>query len=262
MKRKHFLNYGVCRANSQAKRHSLLAGFAVLLIAAMFAIAGCDTGTNGGGFIPVTGITNVRAIALQGEGLPLSGTVEPANATNTTITWSGDNVTNGIFTASSTGDSTVTATVVNGASESSNYIKNFTITAYNGTASRIADAQGTWTKDGLTMVITNSNWVVTGLNDTSYGGTVTQSKGILVSVGALNYVSQVTGVYISEISQWYPWYSNETGAYDFTDTAGDDTLVLTASSGSYAEMTGIWIKNYQKKSILLISIFIKIFTHC
>jgi hypothetical protein len=66
-------------------------------------------------------------------------------------------------------------------------------------------------------------------------------KGILVSISALNYVSQVTGVYISEISQWYPWYSNETGAYVFTDGV-TDTLELTADSSSYAEMSGTWTR--------------------
>jgi hypothetical protein len=49
MKRKYFLGYGVCGASSQAKRRSLFAGFAVLLIAAIFTLAGCDIGTGGDG---------------------------------------------------------------------------------------------------------------------------------------------------------------------------------------------------------------------
>jgi hypothetical protein len=47
MKKKHSFHYGVCEANSQTKRRSLLAGIAALLITAMFTIGfvACDNGT-------------------------------------------------------------------------------------------------------------------------------------------------------------------------------------------------------------------------
>jgi hypothetical protein len=47
MKKKYSLVYGVCEKNSRAKRRGLLAGFAVVLITAVFTTAGC----NGGGSV-------------------------------------------------------------------------------------------------------------------------------------------------------------------------------------------------------------------
>jgi hypothetical protein len=50
MKKRHDpLLHGVCVANSEAKSRGLLAGFAVLLITAIFTLAGCDNGGGGGG---------------------------------------------------------------------------------------------------------------------------------------------------------------------------------------------------------------------
>ena len=49
MKKKHdSLLHGVCVANSEAKSRRLLAGFAVLLITAIFTVAGCATVRGGG----------------------------------------------------------------------------------------------------------------------------------------------------------------------------------------------------------------------
>jgi hypothetical protein len=91
MKRKQFLNYGVCGANSQAKRRGLLAGFAVLLIAAMFAIAGCGSADDGGGFIiggPVTVTArDLTSLVVRPEaGEPPETTINEAQYTGT-IAW-------------------------------------------------------------------------------------------------------------------------------------------------------------------------------
>jgi hypothetical protein len=49
MKKRHdSLLHGVCVANSEAKSRRLLAGFAVLLITAIFTLAGCEQPTDGG----------------------------------------------------------------------------------------------------------------------------------------------------------------------------------------------------------------------
>jgi hypothetical protein len=81
--------------------------------------------------VPVTGISGVPTLAIVNEDLTLDGTVEPSNATNKTIVWSGSNVSNGVFRAPSAGIYTVTATVVNGVSEWTPYpyTQNFAIRA-------------------------------------------------------------------------------------------------------------------------------------
>ncbi|MDR2911242.1 MAG: Ig-like domain-containing protein [Bacteroidales bacterium] len=86
-------------------------------------------------FVPVTDITGVPAGATAGTSLTLTGAVAPANATNKTITWSikdagttGATVSGSTFNATGAGAATVTATIVNGATESTNYTKDFTIT--------------------------------------------------------------------------------------------------------------------------------------
>ncbi|MDR1899684.1 MAG: hypothetical protein LBQ55_06740 [Treponema sp.] len=115
-------------------KQRLLFGFAVLLITVMAITAGCDTGT-GGGFVPVTDITNssVPTAAIKGLALTLHGTVEPADATNKTIVWSGAGVSNGVLTAASAGTYTVAAVIANGAAPSSPYTETFNITAYDTT---------------------------------------------------------------------------------------------------------------------------------
>jgi hypothetical protein len=208
--------------------------------AAGAASAGLSVMTNasGGGddnFVPVTNITNVPVIALVNASLSLSGTVEPANATNTTITWSGTNVTDGVFTASSTGNSTVTATIVNGASESSLYTQDFTITAYS-TDNPITLAQGIWENGELTFEITGNNWVLYGTHSTM--GYI-YSRGIIVSVGTLTYGAQITGIYDGE--DWSPWYSYETGTYSFSGV-DNNAFEMQATGYSSGVVNGTWIK--------------------
>ena len=87
-------------------------------------------------FVPVTNITGVPTTATAGVDLALSGTVAPANATNKTIVWSvhnagGTGATISGSTLSTTAEGTVTvrATIANGLTESTNYTKDFDITA-------------------------------------------------------------------------------------------------------------------------------------
>jgi endo-1,4-beta-xylanase len=85
-------------------------------------------------FVPVDSITEgPPTTGKVGTALALTGTVNPANATNKTIVWtvvgtdiatiSGD-----MLTATGIGAVTVTATIVNGLTESSNYTQFFHIT--------------------------------------------------------------------------------------------------------------------------------------
>ena len=87
-------------------------------------------------FVPVTGITGVPTTAIAGTPIPLSGTVAPANATNSTIVWTvrtqgttgatiiGDSVLH----ATGAGMATVRATIVNGANTTTDFVQDFTIT--------------------------------------------------------------------------------------------------------------------------------------
>jgi len=86
-------------------------------------------------FVPVTGISNVPTTATATVPLTLSGLVEPVNAVNQSITWSVNDAGstaaaisgNTLYTAYA-GTVVVTATITNGASPTTPYSKNFTIT--------------------------------------------------------------------------------------------------------------------------------------
>ncbi|MCL2164639.1 MAG: InlB B-repeat-containing protein, partial [Oscillospiraceae bacterium] len=86
-------------------------------------------------FIPVANITGVPSTATVGTPLALTGTVNPSNATNRTITWSvqnagttGTTITGNTFNATSAGAVTIRATIVNGLAGATNYTQDFTIT--------------------------------------------------------------------------------------------------------------------------------------
>jgi hypothetical protein len=86
-------------------------------------------------FIPVTDIANIPSAATAGEPLELNGTVIPGNATNQTIVWSitdagatGATLSGSTLNTVSAGVVVVKATIVNGASVSTDYTKEFSIT--------------------------------------------------------------------------------------------------------------------------------------
>jgi hypothetical protein len=101
----------------------------------------CEMGNDGdeskkeGGFVAVTGISGVPGTITVGVGVPLTGTVEPKDATNKTIVWTvkeagetGAEITDGTLTAPAAGTVTVTATIGNGLSETAPYTQDFEIT--------------------------------------------------------------------------------------------------------------------------------------
>jgi hypothetical protein len=101
-------------------------------------LAGCPQPGVGDPFVPVRNITGVPGTATAGTPLALTGTLEPANTTNTVITWSvtdpgntGAAVRGNIFTAAAAGTAIVTAAVVNGA-VSGDYIQDFIIMVNGG----------------------------------------------------------------------------------------------------------------------------------
>jgi len=87
-------------------------------------------------FVPVTKITEVPEVAMAGTPLTLTGTIEPSNATNKSITWSvvsaggtGANIPSGnILNTNAEGTATIRATIVNGRTMGTNYTEDFSVT--------------------------------------------------------------------------------------------------------------------------------------
>jgi len=84
--------------------------------------------------IPVTDITNVPTTATVGTPFALTGTVVPSNATNQTIVWSiqdagttGGTIDGHTINTTSVGTLTVRATIVNGATETTDFTRDFNI---------------------------------------------------------------------------------------------------------------------------------------
>jgi uncharacterized protein YjdB len=84
--------------------------------------------------VPVTSITAVPTAATAGTPLTLTGTVNPSEATNKTITWSlksaggtGATLSGSTFNATAAGTATVTATIANGKTASTDYTQDFEI---------------------------------------------------------------------------------------------------------------------------------------
>ena len=85
-------------------------------------------------FVAVTNITNVPTLNRVGTSFLLTGAVIPSNATNQTIVWSivsaggtGATLSGNMLNTTAEGKATVRATIINGASTSTNYIQEFTI---------------------------------------------------------------------------------------------------------------------------------------
>jgi len=86
------------------------------------------------GMIPVTNIINLPETATAGISLTLKGTVVPSHATYQTIKWSivnagttGATITGNTFIATTGGNATLRATIVNGKAMGTNYTKDFQI---------------------------------------------------------------------------------------------------------------------------------------
>jgi hypothetical protein len=101
----------------------------------------------GSQFVAVTGITDVPTSATAQAPLVLTGTVNPSNATNQTIIWSvrdagttGATIGGNTLTATAAGTVTVTATIVNGATATTNYTQDFSINVSPPTGNETIEA--------------------------------------------------------------------------------------------------------------------------
>jgi hypothetical protein len=114
----------------------------VLLAVAGLLVMGCSNSSGSGpdtSFVAVTDITVTNISTTVGVEFTLSGTVSPANATNKAIVWmvknaddTGATITENKLTATAAGEVTVTATIINGASATTAFTKDFTITVNLG----------------------------------------------------------------------------------------------------------------------------------
>jgi hypothetical protein len=143
----------------------------------------------------------------------LTGTVVPAYANNTTIVWSkavdnansGVTVTNGVFKATSTGLAKVTATIINGASATTDYTQTFTINVipapYSINIGTFANGSVSATVNGSPATGANAGAVVTL--------TATANDGYLLTPGSLKV---------------------NNGAVSLTDNGNNYTFTMPASS--------------------------------
>jgi uncharacterized repeat protein (TIGR02543 family) len=199
-------------------------------------------------FVPVTNITGVPTTATVGTPITLSGTVTPGNATNKNIVWSGTGVSGNQFTPASEGTATVTATIINGLTASSNYTQNFDITvsaaplpALSGTAS----ISGT-SEIGQTLTVVTSS-VTGGSGAFSYqwksDGTNTGSDAATYELQGSDVGKAITCVITRADATGSVTATFDSGAvvpYDITITnigndAGDTAVTLTATTGRVSD---------------------------
>jgi hypothetical protein len=162
-------------------------GMLVVVLSFGIISLGCDNGTSSDAFVPVTNITDVPTIGIVNNDLTLHGRVEPPNATNRTIAWSGAGVSNGVLTATSAGTLSVTATIANGTSGSSPYTQSFEITIYDAGTSDVQNPFGNdtspyiWAMDNrggnVYVTIKNDSWVATADGTTYNRGTYNRIGG-------------------------------------------------------------------------------------
>jgi hypothetical protein len=108
-------------------------------------------------FVPVTEIEYGGSTNAQvGVPLTLTATVRPGNATNKTIVWTATNGTiseGNKFTATAAGAATVTATIVNGLTETTNFTKTINITVTTPAA-----VVPNYSPDWTTLELAGQSW--------------------------------------------------------------------------------------------------------
>ncbi|MDR1802784.1 MAG: hypothetical protein LBQ94_04190 [Treponema sp.] len=157
------------------------------------------TGNSGNNFVAVTGIAGVPTTGTAGVALPLTGTVVPAAATNKTIAWTvkspttGATITGNALTAASAGTVVVTATIVNGTAQGTNYTRDFSITI--GAFVPVTGITGVPTTGtaGIALPLTGAVAPATATNKTiawtvkspTTGATITENALTATSAGAV-----------------------------------------------------------------------------
>ena len=163
--------------------------------------------TPGPEYVPVTNITGVPTAATATVPLTLTGTVVPSNATNQAIVWSvyaagttGATISGSTLNTLSNGTVTVRATIINGETQTTPYIKDFDIVVSKATL-------------GGTVSITGN---------TVFGQPLTAVTSLLTSTPVLTNLGTFT-------YQWKRGGTNISGATSATYTLvqADITAIIT-----------------------------------
>jgi hypothetical protein len=216
-------------------KHTLyMTAVPALLLAFGSMLAGCDINVGGGGgdnntFVAVTNITGAPTIAIKGRALSLSGTVEPFNATNRTIVWSGSGVSNGVFTASSVGSYMVTAAIVNGRAESVPYTRDFPIMVYEAGSSIGINPFG----DDTTPIV----WAVDGAGGETYV-TITGSTWVAMDAGAVSDSGTYTWFIDTKTAEWKVGAGGHAGDTGIVVIRDDGTALVANLANTYSDMNG------------------------
>jgi hypothetical protein len=171
----------------------------------------------------------VPSAATAGTPLTLTGTVAPANATNSDIIWNvksagatGATISGNTFYATSSGTVTITATIAAGTSPTTAYTQDFTITVTGGGGA-----------SGPTFVaVTN----ITGVPSTAVAGTPLALTGTVVPTNATNRDI------IWNVKSAGTTFATISGSTLYTISAGTITITATIAAGS--SPTGIYTKDF------------------
>jgi hypothetical protein len=252
-------------------------GMLALALAFSLVLAGCEDATKEtpapATFVAVTGITGVPTGATVETDLALSGTAAPANATNKTIVWSiqsagsaGASIVDGNKLHTTTaGTATVRATVVGGASETSNYTEAFTVAVSAAGAfvpvtdiTGVPSATTAWIDLALLGTVAPSNatnqaivWSVESAGDTnaaivsettlrtSAAGTATVKATITDGLTATSNYTQVFTVAVSAGGAFVP-VTDITGVPNRTVAGIDLPLSGTVEPGNATNQAIAW----------------------
>jgi len=202
------------------------------------------------GFVAVSGITNVPLSATAGIPLNLSGTVTPSNATNQTIVWTinsagttGASITGGnVLNTTGAGTAIVTATIINGTAQGTDYTQNSTITINIGfvAVSGITNVPTSGTAGTpltLTSTVTPSNatnqaiiWTINSAGST--GANITSSN-------VLNTTGAGTAIITATIANGTAQGSNYTQNFTVTVIQPESfSITFTQIADEAPEITG------------------------
>jgi hypothetical protein len=191
-----------------------------------------------GAYKAVTGITGVPGITQKTVDLALTGTVEPSNATNNTIVWTvtaagstGATIENGsTLKTSADGNVAIRATIVNGASETTDYTADFTIGVTNAVvncAVAMNMVNGV-REDTVTGTLTNSD--IDALYFTNY--TADPAKPLRIDMGGAAFTGTFPSYTGGEslISIILPPAMTDINSMAFTAALNLESITITGSA--------------------------------
>lgn len=220
--------------------------------------------------VAVTGVTlnQTSASLLAGNTLQLTATVAPANATNTTVSWSSSNTSyatvdsSGLVTALAAGSVTITARTADGnytatcaltitgtVAVSSVSLNKTVATVGVGTTTQLVatvlpsiatDKSVTWTSSDQTKATVNASGLVTGVATGSATITVTTVDGGYTATCAVTVVTSVpvTGVGLNQSTAFLATGSTLQLTATLTPTNATNTAVTwSPSTGSIATVS-------------------------